>query len=185
MAEVNVDVSKVEAGINRIVMLSLRSIGTFYKTAEEAIKEAYMKPLEANVSLEDHSLKILAELDHPYATRHGSIQSGSIGHDGWKVHKQHEGLFPTFRLIPEKSAAEVTSELERAAIVSGKGRAIFSPGSPGSLMLTWLVNSNSIITGYVEFGTKRMLPRPFAEETLKDRAQEITKEIRSKFKVAR
>jgi len=35
-----------------------------------------------------HTLQWMAEVDHPYAKRHGSIQEGTLGHPGWQVHYQ-------------------------------------------------------------------------------------------------
>lgn len=181
MAIVEINTANLQVGLDRIVMLSMRSIDFLWTTAETAIKEKYLKPMEVNISLTDHTQKQLNKLDHPYAKRHGSIQSSSLGHEPWLVHKQHGGLAPTIKLVAERSLSAVKADIVAQARVSSGGKAIFSPGAMGSLRLSWNVVSNSQITAYVEFGTDKMLPRDFAGATLKQHASEITDHIKSNF----
>jgi hypothetical protein len=49
----------------------------------------------ANISLTDHSLKDLADMDHPYARRHGSIQIHP--EKPWAVHRQGGELVRALR----------------------------------------------------------------------------------------
>jgi hypothetical protein len=181
------DTAKLEAGINKIVMLSLRSVDSFFKVAEEAIKSKYLVPLEQKISFEDHSLKALRALDHPYAKRHGSIQIGALGHEADIVHKQKRGLYGSLQLIAEETPAQVKARLEgEAKAKGGSGTTlIFSPSAPGSIVVTWKLVSSSEITKYVAEGTNRMLPRPFAQDVLSESGPAIIDEIRTNFRMPR
>lgn len=58
-----------------------------------------------NISLTDHSLQDLADLDHPYARRHGAIRlhgsgSSSIAYPSSRVHKQSGRLLRSLQAAP-------------------------------------------------------------------------------------
>lgn len=74
---------KIDAGSLRASVKNLGKVSdeVFNKAAKEALRAAgadLKAGLLQNVKITDHSLQVLAAMDHPYARRHGSIRS--LGH---------------------------------------------------------------------------------------------------------
>lgn len=102
---------KYEIRGTQVLMKKFRSLagGRINKAVKLKVLRAAGKQLERdvkkNISLTDHSLQSLANLDHPYARRHGSIQI----HQGkdYVIHRQ-SGNFLNSLTTKEKSSGEPT-----------------------------------------------------------------------------
>jgi hypothetical protein len=132
----------------------------FLKTVNTTMTEVKVlldDEVTKNISLRDHTLKQLAELDHPYARRHGS--RGKVIHEPyWQVHVQ------SGRLLASKF-----SGIRDAKVVGGTLSAAAFVG----------LNENSAKHAlYVVFGTSKMIPRPVLQgsrENVKTKAYETIK----------
>jgi hypothetical protein len=74
---------KIDAGSLRASLKNLGKVSDeiFNKAAKESLRAAgadLQAGLLQNVKITDHSLQVLAAMDHPYARRHGSIRG--LGH---------------------------------------------------------------------------------------------------------
>jgi len=127
-------VIRVQAGSISLTAESLR--GLSYIEAEEtvaAMGEVLHVEIRENLSLTDHTLQDLADLDHPYARRHGAIQTGVLGHEPeWLVHKQ---------------SGELLGALQHGPLGVGENYGV------------WLDPTIAPHAEYVIEGTKTMLPR--------------------------
>lgn len=82
---VSVDV----ASLNFLLFQLKKSTGDVRGAAIGALNaggEALAGAIKRNITRKDHSLEQLAELDHPYAVRHGNIQIHTS--EPWVVHEQ-------------------------------------------------------------------------------------------------
>jgi hypothetical protein len=124
-------------------------------TAMERAAEVLESSIRDAMGLTDHSLSELAALDHPYAQRHGAIQTSKLGHDAHLVHKR------TGRLV---------SSL-------GTRKDITSTGDAGFIVS---VDANKAPEAeFVILGTRNMLPRDTLHVVAGDRAvqQRMTREV--------
>lgn len=132
--------------------LTIASIGNLRTSAPDLAKAALQRAAgklheEAlkNVSLDDHSLDDLADLDHPYARRHGTIQAGALGHDGRQVHTK-----------PAKPGnRNQTGDLKRAL----KYALLPSARPPGEAWVVYFDVDAAPHAVWVVQGTRLMLPR--------------------------
>jgi len=92
-----------------------------------------------NISLTDHSLKDLKDLNHPYASKHGN-QGIRIHDPYWKVHKQSGELLSSKESGIEK-ATIAARQLTATAFVK------LDPAKASHAL-------------HVIFGTSKMIPRP-------------------------
>jgi len=72
-------VGGVQATIAKMKNLRVREVDAA-RLACAAAGAQLLTAARTSVMLRDHSPADLAALDHPYATRHGSIQTGALGH---------------------------------------------------------------------------------------------------------
>jgi len=115
----------------------------------EKVRKLLDDRVEANISLSDHSLKQLADMGHPYATR-----SPQHIHDPeYQVHSQSGVML-----------AGKFSGTERVSIRSGKLVASAFVGIEGVAHAV-----------HVIFGTSRMIPRDFLDGSLQEEAGEARK----------
>ena len=103
--------------------------------AAEAIRVVAHTAIQRNVTPKDHTLQQLADLDHPYAKRHASIQV-------------HPGQ--TYLVHMQKGAAGQQSEQQGGRSGGAGGarsvaRIGFERGPP--LYATWVVNGTKIMHG--------------------------------------
>lgn len=78
-----------------------KNLARAHKQASLDYRKEYQKKFNAAISRTDFSLQELKEMDHPYATRHGSIQTyGTL--ENYMVHKR-SGLFKRSFRIKRKS----------------------------------------------------------------------------------
>jgi len=119
--------------------LTIGALGTLQDpraVARIALGEAakvLREEVSATISLRDHSLSDLAKLGHPYAARHGSIQTSALGHDEHRVHRHTGRLVNALRME-------------------------ISPSDPDS----WRVRLDDMAAPearWVVYGTRKMLPR--------------------------
>lgn len=104
-----------------------------HKKASLDYRKEYLQKFNAAVSRKDFSLQQLKEMDHPYAARHGSIQTyGTL--ENYMVHKR-SGLFKRSFRIKRKSN-QYESQLD------------IGFDTPVSPRISYIIN-----------GTKIMLPR--------------------------
>jgi hypothetical protein len=119
--------------------------GTVSKLVQEAILEGlgevsknYMKQVDKNLSLDDHTLQELAALGHPYSVN----KPKDTPHDDRLIHEQSGKLRKSIKAsLPE----EVTSR-----------------------RFTVYVTTNDPIAPYLIWGTSRMRPRRFHEKSFND-----------------
>ena len=124
-------------------------------TAMERAAEVLENSIRDAMSLTDHSLSELASLDHPYAARHGAIQTSKLGHDEHLVHKR---------------SGRLVSSLKRR-------KAITSTGAAGFVVS---VDPNKAPEAeWVILGTRNMLPRDTLYVVAGDKAvqQSMTREV--------
>lgn len=81
----------MDAGSLRLTIAAFQNVGlSVQELAKNALNRAAIKLHEQavkNVSLDDHSLTDLADIDHPYAKRHGAIDTSALGHEpAWQIH---------------------------------------------------------------------------------------------------
>ena len=97
------------------------------------------KQVTKNLSRTDFSLKELAELDHPFATRHGKVGT-PVYNPYWMVHKR------SGKLLSSKQSGTIKASV-----------------STGTLKATAFVLLDPAVAKHalhVVFGTSRMIPRP-------------------------
>lgn len=140
-----------DQGALRVTLSNLRRVGaTEPQIAQRACKEAgtvLHAKIKQNISLTDHSLDDLRDLDHPYARRHGGIRihaggSTSLKTPSNRVHKQSGDLL--------------------AALHSEQG-----PATPG--WRVWLDAGAAPQAAFVVLGTRVMLPRDVLWDTAEGR----------------
>ena len=81
---------KMSIGGLEVTLISLRNssktVASAMVPAIEAGGRAYRSRVRKAINLRDHSLQDLADMDHPYAVRHGSIRIHRK--KPWQVHRQ-------------------------------------------------------------------------------------------------
>ena len=141
----------------------LRSVNSVMKKVEFMLD----KQLEKNISRSDFTLQELADMDHPFARRHGSDKGTPVYSPYWMVHKR------TGQLLQSKESGTLP------AGVSG-----------GNLKATAFVMLNPAIAKhalYVVYGTSKMIPRPVVTgsgEQVADKAFKLLKETLKKLTFA-
>lgn len=138
---------RFDAGALRVVLRQVDVTRASERVAAELSLAAAGAELEsairANISLTDHTLRDLADLDHPYARRHGSIQ----------IHRESSPLIA----VPEARIHTQSGSLLRA--LSGglaAGRTAYRVGFDSTI---------APHAKFVELGTKTMLPRDVISAT--------------------
>ena len=129
-------------GTNIVANNILRYGGGFLNTVNKVMKEiAFMldKQVEGNISRTDYSLEELADLDHPFASRHGA-EGIPVYDPYWMVHKR------SGKLLNSKK--------------SGTVRADVSGGTLEASAYVRLDENVAPHAAYVVYGTSRMIPRP-------------------------
>lgn len=125
------------------------------------VSDGLYTKVRANASLTDHSLGDFAELDHPYAQRHGA--EGLPIHDPrWLVHTQSGTLL-----------AAVGKRIQEASIDSGELTAA---------AICAIDESKAPHAMSVVFGTSKMVPRDFMTGSLNQYQPEADKYIRENLK---
>lgn len=131
----------MDAGGLRLTIASINAMGLkLPEVAKRALAPAAARlfsEAKKNISLDDHSLKDLRDLDHPYARRHGKIDTGALGHSPeWEVHTQTGDLLRSLRvgLLP-------------------------SARPPGESWVVWFDVDAAPHAVFVVQGTPLMLPR--------------------------
>ena len=120
----------------------LRFGGKFLATVNgtmKVVKGMLDKEVTRNISLQDHSLKELAKLDHPYALRHGS-KGSSLHKPYWLVHKQ------SGKLLSSKKSGTVDAAMTAGMLTASAFVGLDEGTAPHAL--------------YVVYGTSKMIPRP-------------------------
>ena len=120
----------------------IRYGGGFLKTVDQVMREIKFlldRQVTKNLSRDDYSLQDLADLDHPFASRHGG-EGRKVYEPYWMVHKR------SGKLLRSKKSGTV-----KASITSGTLEASAFVG---------LDPSRAPHAEYVVFGTSRMIPRP-------------------------
>lgn len=110
-----------------------------------------------NMTLEDHSMKELKALGHPYATKHGP-KGMQIHTPYWQVHKR---------------TGELVASKER-----GTTKASITVGKLQASAFVKLDDSKAEHAKYIIFGTSKMIPRPLligSVNQIKDKAFKIIK----------
>lgn len=131
---------RIDAGSLRVTSSAFRSMRAIDRAGfAEAVGRVLHDEIQDNLSLRDHSLRDLADLDHPYARRHGSIREGILGHPGLQVHAQSGELLKSLRFRADERAAAVW------------------------LDTTWAEHAEHVVGG-----TRHMLPRDVLWETAED-----------------
>jgi hypothetical protein len=128
----------------RAIDTSLASEKTAARLALDAAGRVLHAESRANIGLRDHSLAQLAALDHPYARRHGSIQSSKLGHAGWLVHSQ---------------SGDLLNALKHAPGTTPRGAPAYS---------VWFDVAQAPHAAFVVRGTRTMLGRDVLWETAQD-----------------
>ncbi len=185
---VEVDLSPLPFAVEDMYLIFSGFIKKSFKAAEESIEEGFMDPLEHDMSFEDHSLKMLAKKDHPYAARHGEIDSASLGHDPDFIHKQTRGLFGSVKMEPGNSLQKVMDAVKQeaqrvgGAVKSYKGGQfkVITPAAVNMAFVFW-VYSTSHIARFVIEGTEKMLPRPLGEDVYERNKEKIVELFKSRM----
>lgn len=116
--------------------------GRFLKTVNSTMKTVSVimdNQITKNMSLEDHSLRQLKSLGHPYAKKHG--ERGLRIHDPyWKVHKR------SGRLIDSKERGTTDANINFNVLKAGA--------------FVKLDDKKAEHAKYIIFGTSKMIPRP-------------------------
>jgi len=170
----------MDAGTLRLTIAALEGVAV-RAAAVRALGEAATvlhAEVRERVSLDDHSLTDLADLDHPYARRHGAINTSALGHTPeWEVHTKPANA----------RGRSQTGDLLRATKVA------LLPSARGSTGEAWTVYFDLDLAPharYVVQGTPNMLPRDVLWWTATDPAVQkammravvrvLGKELRSK-----
>lgn len=98
-----------------------------------------------NMSRTDFSLKQLADMDHPFASRHGS-QGIKVYDPDWMIHKR------SGKLLESKYSGTIPASIES-----------------GRLLATAFIGLDEMKTSYapyIVFGTSKMIPRPVLHGSL-------------------
>lgn len=133
----------------------------FLKTVNSTMKTVAViidNQVHKNMSLEDHSLKELKAMGHPYAKRHGE-KGIQIHNPYWQVHKR---------------SGELIASKER-----GTNDANIKFGSLKASAYVRLDDNKAEHAKYIIFGTSKMIPRPLLIGSLnqvKNRAFDVIKE---------
>jgi hypothetical protein len=112
--------------------------------AADAIRLVVHPAVQQNITRTDHTLQQLADLDHPYATRHASIQV-------------HPGQTYLVHLQKGKLASSLSSEVARRP--GGAG------GGAHSVARIGFLRGAPVYAKYVLWGTKMMHGRQVLAET--------------------
>ena len=122
---------------------------TARKAVDKGLKAA-VKQLKVNIGLKCHSLEDLAQMDHPYATRHGGTTQAPHN-PYWLVHRQSGGMFREGIMEPLMMETD-------DSVVGNFGLKDQPPAR------------------YVVYGTSKMIPRPVVWGTL-GHAKPVIKKI--------
>lgn len=129
-------------GADLVAKNIIRYGGGFLKVVNSTMKEVSVimdNQATKNMSIEDHSLKELKALGHPYAKRHG--EKGLQIHDPyWQVHKR---------------SGELMNSKER-----GTTKASINFGALKASAFVKLDENKAEHAKYIIFGTSKMIPRP-------------------------
>lgn len=142
----------MDGGSLRLTIASMNAIGISVRdVATRALGKAadvlHQQALK-NVSLKDHSLTDLAAIDHPYARRHGRINTSALGHEpAWQVHTK-----PSRR---RKGHRNQTGQLRDALRVD----LLPSARPPGEAWVVYFDVNAAPHAIFVVQGTPLMLPR--------------------------
>jgi hypothetical protein len=135
------------------------SSGTVMKILQEAVLEGlkqvgknYKDAVMKNISLDDHTLEELRQMDHPYAAR----RPVDSLHDDRMIHEQ-------------------TGEFKRSIKIS-------QPEATSSRRFSVFARSDSPKMKWLIFGTSRMRPRRFHEKAYEDIKPKIWKPVEDLIK---
>lgn len=138
-----------DVGSVRTTIVAMRGAGTQTHSAAAAAARAagqvLLGILRNNISARDHSLRQLAQMGHPYARRHGSIQI-------------HTGANP-YLTNPTSLVHQQSGRLMSSAFVAE------STGTGGTSIRVGLDKSIAPHAVYVTQGTRVMLARDVVTET--------------------
>jgi hypothetical protein len=142
----------MDGGSLRLTIAAMDAIGIgvqdVARRATAAAADVLHKEALKNVSLRDHSLTDLRQIDHPYARRHGRINVGALGHTPeWQVH-----TIPSRR---RKSHRNQSGDLARAL----KYALLPSARPPGEAWVVYFDVDAAPHAVFVVQGTPLMLPR--------------------------
>jgi len=120
----------------------IRFGGNFTKHVNKVMKEVSVimdNQVTKNMTLEDHTMKELKALGHPYAAKHGS--KGMQIHDPyWQVHKR------SGELVRSKERGTIDANITFGALRAGA--------------FVKLDENKAEHAKYIIFGTSKMIPRP-------------------------
>lgn len=150
----------MDAGTLRLTIASMNNIGIgVAEVAKRALAPAAQRLYDEarkNISLRDHSLKDLADIDHPYARRHGKINTSALGHEPeWQVHTRPARLARGKNGQRLAEGANQTGDLRRALRVG----LLPSSRPPGESWVVWFDVDAAPHAVFVVQGTPLMLPR--------------------------
>jgi hypothetical protein len=150
----------MDAGSLRLTIASINAMGlTMPEIAKRALAPAAARlhdEARKNISLKDHSLKDLGDIDHPYARRHGKIDTGALGHEPeWQVHTRPRKLARGKNGQRLAESANQTGDLLRSLRVG----LLPSARRPGEAWVVWFDVDAAPHAVFVVQGTPLMLPR--------------------------
>jgi hypothetical protein len=150
----------MDAGTLRLTIASMDKIGlSMREVATRALgRAATVLHAEArkNISLKDHSLKDLGDIGHPYARRHGSIDTGALGHQPeWQVHTRPS------RLAVGKNGQRLGEHANQTGDLLDALRVGLLPSArpPGEAYVVYFDTDRAPHAVFVVQGTPLMLPR--------------------------
>lgn len=118
------------------------------------------KTMRGHISLTDHSLEDLAEMGHPYASRHGGNGMG-LHTPNWEVHTQSGEMLGGF--IDGVEDADVSDGQLTAEAWAG--------------VADYVEHAKSVV-----FGTSKMIPRDFLTGTLHEVKEQSVEILRRSMK---
>ena len=147
-----------DAGSIRLTVLRMERVGVAEKAAAVAAVGAAGHVLEAlvraHVSLRDHKSDDLANLDHPYARRHGQVKRAKLKHARSRYFDRYQDF------VHQQSGALARS----VGTVSSTARA--------SVRVGFVINPPAHARAIV-YGTRVMLPRDPVVETANAKATRV------------
>lgn len=150
----------MDGGSLRLTIASMSAVGlSVREVATRALGQAAQalhKESLANISLRDHSLSDLAQIDHPYARRHGRIQTEALNHEPeWQVHTK-----PSRRARGYKGRILAPSANQTGALAKALRVALLpSSRPPGEAWVVYFDVDAAPHAVFVVRGTRLMLPR--------------------------
>lgn len=159
----------------RLVAKNLRRYGGGFlnhvnKTMEGISKLLY-KEVTKNISSKDNSLGDLADMDHPYARRHGE-RGKPIHTPYWIVHTK-----PMNTSNPPLQSGDLLSSASRGIV-----KASISGGKLSASAWVELDENMAPHAPHVIFGTSNMIPRPVLEESKNNVIPEAFKKVEKNLK---